>query len=107
MVASPRMKIIMASVVMKGLMRTRAIMMPFPKPTSIPQAMAASTAANQGCPLFSTRAAATPVRVTTEPTDRSNPPETSRMVMPTEMTAMEDMARTVALRIAGFRNSRG
>lgn len=57
------------------------MMMPFSRPQAMPVTSPATTAAAVGRPLFSTTYITTPLSTMILPTERSTPPEISRMLM--------------------------
>ena len=67
---------------MKGVMRRPAMAAPLTRPMAPPVATTASSTATGPQPCWISRAPTTLVRATAEPTDRSMPPLTMIIVMP-------------------------
>ena len=80
--AMPWMKIIMPNVTTNGCDGLQAASVPLTAPIPTPTAMPASTASGIGMPSRMSNAATTAVRLISDPTDRSIPPDTISMVMP-------------------------
>ena len=88
--AMPWMKIIMPSVTTNGWEGLHAARVPLTAPIPKPTAMPPRTATGMGMPSRMSSAATTAVRLISEPTDRSIPPDTIKRVMP-----QATMARTL------------
>src|SRR5262245_2661136 len=79
---------IVPSVTTNGTIRSAPIAAPFTRPSAPPVAIAARMAANAGAPCDSDAAHTTLVSATAEPTDKSMPPLTMIIVMPSAPTAI-------------------
>ena len=89
--AAPRATLIMPSVMMNGGRRPSAITSPLASPHAAPTASAAPTAAGAGQPAFNAAASTTPENATSDPTERSIPPDTMTNVMPTATIALMEV----------------
>ena len=72
---------------MKGVMRSPAMAAPFTRPMAAPVPISARTVAAAFHPCWIRSAPTTPVSAMVEPTDRSMPPLTMIIVMPSAPTA--------------------
>src|SRR5712691_4659516 len=86
--APPRAMLIMPRVAMKAGRRPLVISMPFTRPQVPPTAMPAAMAAPVGQPARNAAASTTPASASSEPTERSMPPERITKVIPTAITAL-------------------
>src|SRR5919204_51200 len=84
---APLTTLIVPSVVMSGLTPRRAITRPLTSPTQAPTSTPSTIATTTGVPLPKERPVTLPANAITAPTERSNPPETRRMVIPTATMA--------------------
>ena len=92
---SPRAITMTASDTMKWCSPTRVTKKPMPAPMAVQAAMAMMDAVHGSMPLRNSRPAITMASAVTDPTERSMPPEISRMVMPT--TTMPSTAKAIAM----------
>ena len=87
-------------------MRALVTRKPFTHPTARPVATAAATAAQRGQPQTRSWATTTPLRLMTEPTERSMPPLPASMTMacPTAVAAVKENERATFIRLVLVRN---
>ncbi len=101
--AAPRATDMVPSVAISGLTPSTVTIRPLAGPVPAPTSRAADIASGIGT-LASSRIATTVLAsASTEPTERSKAPETSRMVMPTTMIAVGTSPTTTAWTLARVR----
>jgi hypothetical protein len=88
MSAPPRAMLIMPSVAMNGGSRPKVTRRPLARPHTRPTISPMPIPTGTGSPAASERPSAMPASASTDPTDRSMPPETMTNVMPTATIAL-------------------
>ena len=92
---APRTITMKASDTMKWCSPMRVTQRPMARPMPAEARIASPEATHGSTPCRNSQPASTIAKATTEPTDRSMPPEISRMVMPT--TTMPSMAKAIVI----------
>ena len=93
---------IIPRVVINGLTLMRVIIVPLIAPTSAPTASATTMAGHMFQPLCSSSPTTTPLRASTEPTDRSKPPVIRTIVIAMAMMASVAKPMVTAVRFEEF-----
>ena len=101
--AAPRTRSIVPSVTMNGTTRSWVTSRPLTTPHTAPAAMALA-AASAGPWRCSVTAVATVLNATTDPTDRSMPPATITIVIPSAATHTMTVWRATSSRLAARKN---
>ena len=99
------MVIIIPRVMMNGFIFIFAMRSPFTSPTAKAATRESAMAMTEGTPATSARPQTTPVKARVEPTERSSPPETRRIDMPTTMGPSTESPRRIASRFGQVRNT--
>jgi hypothetical protein len=96
--ARPRSTLMLPSVMMKGVTRSRVMSSPVSSPPRAETPMPASAADQGSAPWRKSHATTTVVSATPEPTDRSIPPWIITTVMPTAVIATTTVWRAMVTR---------
>ena len=102
--APPRTSSIVPSVMMNGTTRRPVTRTPFITPHAAPAAIAPAAATSGHDPPRSSWAMTTVLRAITDPTDRSIPPATITIVMPSAATHTMAAWRAISSRLAALKN---
>src|ERR1019366_5324851 len=103
MYISPRPILKVPSVAMNGGNRPAVTSRPLVKPKTKPTPSPNDTQTTVGNPFWKASAVTRPDRPITEPTDRSMPPVTITMTMPTDMMAVNENDRKTPIRLSVVR----
>ena len=99
------MVIIIPRVMMKGFIFSFAIMSPFTMPTARAATRARTIAGAVGMPATRASPQTTPVNARVDPTERSRPPETRRITIPTAIVPSTDKPRRIASMLGHVRKT--